>query len=109
MYEITYDDIKRSTFYPLIMNYFCSVHGFFELSSRHLINSLKNSDKEVIYQVINELEISESKKEEFRNNFNTTPLMAEQLLSFSGAVPDIVIEINDLSKQILKHKRLLYC
>lgn len=73
MPEISYQDIKQSTFYPLIMNYLCSVHGIFELSSRFLINLFKDSDKEKIDHMISGLVINDKTKEEFKNNFNLTP------------------------------------
>ncbi|GGF76654.1 hypothetical protein GCM10010912_22210 [Paenibacillus albidus] len=105
MPEIAYQDIKQSTFYPLIMNYLCSVHGIFELSSRFLINLFKDSDKEKIDHMISGLVINDKTKEEFKNNFNLTPLMGNQILTFSGTQPNVVIDIDDLANQVLEYNK----
>jgi hypothetical protein len=96
---------REKIYYPLIMNYIYSIHGFIDLVSRGLINKLVevkiSKSEEAIDNIIDSLNIQDDAiKNQFKEIDKTAPLFAKQKFTkFNGK--DIRIEINEIAEELL--------
>jgi hypothetical protein len=98
---------RENIYYPLVMNYIYSIHGFIDLASRGLINQLielkKSTSENEMNELISSLNIiDETIKNEFKQTTKTAPLFAKQKFTKSDG-KDIKIDINEIADEILKN------
>lgn len=97
---------RGKIYYPLIMNYIFSLHGFIDLVSRGLIRQLavyKNpSSRDIHDKLIESLNISDvDVKNEFKNIKKPAPLFVKQgFLKSDGK--KIRIDINEIADETVK-------
>lgn len=98
---------RENIYYPLIMNYIYSIHGFIDLVSRGLINQLvelkKVNSEDEINNLITSLHIlDDTTKNEFKKIDKTAPLFAKQKFTKSDG-KDIEFEINEIADEMIKN------
>ena len=100
-----YHFCRGKIYYPLVMNYIYSIHGFIDLVSRGLINKLVelriSKSEDEIDDVINSLNIQDDAiKNQFKEIDKTAPLFAKQKFIKSDG-KEIEIDINEIAEEML--------
>jgi hypothetical protein len=97
---------RGKVYYPLVMNYIHSIHGFIDLASRGLINKLAelkiSKSEDEIKDVIESLDILDANvKKQFKEIDKSAPLIFKQtFIKYDGK--EINLDINEIADEIFK-------
>lgn len=110
MMKLKFDEKK--IFYPYVVQYLCSLHGYIELVSRQVNTQIKilreKSGREQFEKEIEALPYEKDLKDKFRiSHFETTVLIGQLSLKSISKGDSVEIEIEKLSNDSLVNSKLL--